>query len=56
MSGNRNKLYYGGNFNHWKFLGLVLDLKYFSFSRPNPNPNLSHLPKLESLNLNHQFS
>jgi len=53
---HHNKLWCGNNFNHWKFLVLVLDFNYFSFSHPNPNPNPTHLPKHESLSHNHQFS
>jgi len=37
-------------------LDLVFDLKYFSFSHYDPNPNPTHLPKHESLSPNHQFS
>jgi len=43
MSDTPNKLYYGNNYNHWKFLDLVLDLNFFSFSHPNPNRNPTHL-------------
>jgi len=32
MSETHNKLQYRNNYNHWKILGLVLDLNYFSFS------------------------
>ena len=35
MSATHNKLYYRNNFNHWKFLDLVLDPNYYSFSHPN---------------------
>ena len=45
MSGTHNKLQYGYKFNHWKFSDLVLDLSYFSFSQPIPNP--TYLPKHE---------
>jgi len=40
-----------------KSFGLVevVDLNYFSFSRPNPNPNATHSPKHEFLSPNHQF-
>ena len=41
MSEAHNKLQYGNNYNHRKILDLVLDLKCFSFSNPNP----THLPK-----------
>ena len=36
------------HFNHLKVLDLVLDLNYFSFSHPNPNPDQINLPKHES--------
>jgi len=52
MSDTHNKLQYGNNYNHWKILGSVLDLNRFSFSNPNP----THLPKHQTLSLNHQFS
>jgi len=35
-------------------LDLVLDLNYFYFSKPNPNPK--HLPKHQTLSPNHTFS
>ena len=35
-------------------LDLVLDLNYFYFSKPNPNPK--HLPKHQTLSPNHKFS
>ena len=38
-----HKLRYGNNYNHWKVLDLMLDLKYFSFSNPNPIANPTHL-------------
>jgi len=47
-----HKLQYRNNYNHWKILGLVLDLNYISFSNPNP----THLPKHETLSPNHHFS
>jgi len=53
MSDTHNKRYYGNKFNHWKLLDFVLDLNYFSFSNPNPNP--TNLPKHETLRPNHQF-
>jgi len=54
MSDTHNKLQYGNNYSHWKFLDLVLDLHYFYFSNPNPNP--THLPKDQTLSPNnHQF-
>jgi len=52
MSGTHNKLYYGNNFNIWKILDLSLRPQLFFFFSPNP----THLPKLESLSPNHQFS
>jgi len=42
------------NCNHWKFSDFVLDLNYFSFSQPNPNPNTTYLPKHEFLSSNNQ--
>ena len=45
MSVTHNKLLHGNNFTHWKFSDLVVDLNYFSFSRPNPYP--TGLPKHE---------
>jgi len=55
MSGIHNKLLHGNNFNHWKFSDLVVDLNYFSFSRPNPNPYPADLPKHEFPTPNNQF-
>jgi len=53
MPDTHNKLtQYGNNYNHWKMLGLALDLNYFSFSNPNP----THLPKHQTPSSNHQFS
>jgi len=34
----------------------VLELNYFSFSNPNLNPNLTHLPKHQTQSPNHHFS
>jgi len=52
LSGTHKKLQYGNNFTIWKFLDLVFYLNYFSFS----HPNLTHLPKNESLSPKHLFS
>ena len=56
MSGARSKLQHRNNFNHWKFLDLVVDLNYISFSRPNRNPNPTHLPKHKFPSPNDQFN
>jgi len=45
MSDTHNKLQYGNNYNHWKILDLVLDLKNFYFSSLNQTFNPTHLPK-----------
>jgi len=45
MSDIQNKQQCGNSYYHWKILNLVLDLNYTSFSNPNINPNLTHLPK-----------
>jgi len=55
MPDTHNKLQYGNNCNHRKRLDLVLDLNYFSFSYPNPNLKPTHLPKHQTLSLNHPF-
>ena len=55
MSGTHNKLQHGKNFNHWKFSDFVVDLNCFYFSHPNPNHNLTHLPKHEFPSPNNQF-
>ena len=55
MSGTHSKLQHGNKFYHWKFLGLALDLSYFSFYHPNPNPNPTYLPKYEFVSPNNQF-
>ena len=54
MLDTQDKLQYGNNYNHWKTLGLFLNLDFFSFSNPIPNP--THLPKHQTLSPNHQFS
>jgi len=56
MSDTHNKLQYGYNYNHWKIMDLVLDLKYFCFCNPNIKPNTTHLPKHQTLSPDHQFS
>ena len=55
MPGTHNKVLHGNNFNHGKFSDLVIDLKYFTFSYRNRNPNPKHLPKHEFLSPNNQF-
>ena len=45
-----HKLQHGNNYNYWKILDLVLDLNYFSFSKPNP----AHLLKHQTLSPNHR--
>jgi len=53
MSGTHNKLQHGNKFNYWKFSDLVVDLNYFSFFHPNPNPTYS--PEHEFLSPDNQF-
>ena len=56
MSDTRNKLQCVNKQNQWKILDLILDFNYFSFSNCNINPNLTRLPKHQTLSPNHQFS
>jgi len=39
MSDTYNKPLHGNNYNHWKILDILSDLKYISFSNTNAKPN-----------------